>query len=265
MTKFTYLILSLALLSISCKFQNEEFSQIDELEFIEIDKISFPIDDETSFSPRIYGYSSAIDKLYLWNEFNSSIYLFDINKPETKLKIPLELGPSTGLYSVNHIIFHSQDSIYLFDNRAKRLHLHIPSKSEYQSYQVLGTEATDPSIDPNSRSFWIDDEKNAFIVTKPIPDKTAENQYTFLVKCNLITNKRDFLLPIPDDYKQDLTKLYETVNFAYDTHNRQLLYSLPYSQEIYVIGHDGSIIDSIPSNSDKVKSYHKPQTEFSTL
>lgn len=262
MARIIYSFFLLVIITLCCKSQNEDFNQVDEVEFLEIDQITFPIDDETSFSPRVHGYSTTINKIYIWNELNSSIYLFDIDTPENTQKITIELGPSTGVYSVNHILFQSQDSVYLFDNRAKRLHLYIPSKSEYQSHQVLGTEAADPSIDPSTKSFWIDDKSNAFIVTKPIPDKTANNLYTSLLKYNLTTNKREFLLPFPDDYKKDFTKLYERAHFAYDTRKHQLLYSLPYSQEIYVIGQNGSIIDSIPSNSDKVKPYDRPQTEF---
>jgi hypothetical protein len=262
-----YLIIIIFLLS-ACYQKEDARKIINEVSFERMEDIVFPIDNQTFFAPLVHGYSETIQKLYIWNDYNSSIYLFDMEKQKSAGRIPLELGPSTGLNEVNYVHFHSEDSIFLFDERSRRLVLHIPSKSYYLSQQVVQMESNDPTtaMGRNPSHFYLDNYLNAYMLTKPLPDRTSLDKSSTLLRYSFTSGERKFIFPYPDDYLADQAKLYAESSFTFAPDLKKILLSLAFTHEIIVLDTFGNLVDLVPSESSRMtpykggKNYLKPPT-----
>jgi hypothetical protein len=259
-SNFCLFLFSIAVILSACH-QNQEAQQgKNDIAFEWIDDIKFPIDSETFFAPDVHGYSLEIQKLFIWNEYNSSIYLFDLDKKESTRKIPLELGPSTGLNNVDYIHFQSEDSIFLLDERSKRLFLHIPSKSYYSGQQILGFESDDPVMASGGvlTHFYIDKAFNAYMSTKPAQQRTNPEKISTLVRYNFTSGSREFVGLYPQylgEYIDDHAKIYGSSSFTFAPQLNKLLLSLAYYHEILVLDTLGNLVDRVPSEARRMEPY----------
>ena len=264
---FLLLFPIVALLS-ACHQKQEVQQGTNDSAFEWIEDIRFPIDEETFFAPDVHGYSQAIQKVFIWNEYNSSIYLFDLDTKESVGKIPLELGPSTGLNNVDYIHFQSQDSIFLLDERSQRLVLHIPSKAYYTGQKLLGIESDDPVIYNGSgpENFYIDQWLNAYVKIAPLPNRTSLEKSSPLLKFNFVSGSRQFIGKYPDEYIGDQVRIFGRSSFTFVPHFNQFLLSLGYTHEIMVLDTMGNLVNRVPSESSRMEPYqgrrdpYKPPT-----
>lgn len=256
-------IILFLLLACDQQLEDQPFDNKVSIEWV--NDIKFPIDDETFFVPSIHGYAQSIQKIFIWNEYNSSIYLFDLDRKESTGKIRLELGPSTGLNSVDYIHFQSEDSIFLLDERSRRLFLHMPSKVYYQSQQIVGFESDDPAVGSGTKPshFYIDNFLNAYIPITPLPERTIPEKTSPLLRYNFTSGNRQFVIPYPDDYLENPTKLYSKTSFTFAPHLNRILLSLAFTHEIMVLDTLGNLMDRIPSESSRMKPYQGRRDPFS--
>jgi len=245
------------------KQENRQFDNKISLERLE--DIKFPIDEQTFFAPSIHGYAQAIQKIFIWNEYNSSIYLFDLNTKDSSGKIPLELGPSTGLNNVDFIHFQSEDSIFLLDERSRKVFLHIPSQSYYLGQRIVGFESDDPAIGSGAKPshFYIDQYLNAYIPITPLPERTSPEKTFPLVRYSFTSGSREFMFSYPDDYLEDQAKLYAKSSFTFAPQPNKILLSLAFTHEILILDTLGNLVDRVPSESSRMTPYQGGRDPFS--
>jgi hypothetical protein len=258
-------LFSIAVILSSCH-QNQEVQQgKTDIAFEWVGEIKFPIDNETFFAPDVHGYSQEIQKLFIWNEYNSSIYLFDLDTKESTGKIPLELGPSTGLNNVDYIHFQTEDSIFLHDESSQKLILHIPSKSYYTGQKLLGIESDDPVIYNGSgpENFYMDQWLNAYVKIAPLPNRTSPEKSSPLLKFNFVSGNRQFIGKYPDEYIGDQVRIFGRSSFTFAPHLNQFLLSFGYTHEILVLDTMGNPVDRVPSESSRMTPYQGRRDPFS--
>lgn len=256
--KLILLLFPLVPLVTACDNQKRKDPQTNnEISFEYIKDIKFPIDEETFFAPLVHGYSRVLEKIYIWNEFNSSIYLFDLNKLESVRKIPLELGPSTGLNQVNSIHFQSEDSIFFLDTYSERLILHIPSQGYYTTQQIVRSATDELTISSSgSRThFHVDNHLNAYMLPKPLPNRVNRNISTSILRFNFASGDKKSIFSYPKDYLTDEAKLYSPASFTFTPDLDKILLSLAFTHEILVLDTLGNMVDRVPSESSRMTPY----------
>lgn len=224
------------------------------LKIVEKGFLSIPIDFETSYSPRIYGYSSELDLFFLWNEYKSCLQLYDLKERVEKHKILIDTGPATGINRVELVSIKSLDSIKIYDKTTRKFHLYNAYTNKLQSFQTIDMPGR-PAIDVNSLAFGVSDQ-SVFLPIKPREDTPDSLTYAIL-KFSFKTNEEVLFLPYSEDYKADETKLRKRAFL--DVHpNGDLLYSFPFDDEYLVINPiNGVIKERVPSVSPVMRPYKK--------
>ena len=227
------------------------------IKIVEKGFLTIPIDFQTSYSPRIYGYSSELDLFYLWNEYKSSLQLYDLKERVEKYNIFIETGPATGINRVELVSIKSLDSIKIYDKTTRKLHLYNSYTKKLQSFQTIDMQGR-PAIDVNSLAFGVNGQ-SVFLPLKPREDTPDSLTYAIL-KFNFSTNNEALFLPYSEDYKADETKLRKRAFL--DLHpNGDLLYSFPFDDEYLVMDPKNGVIKKrVPSVSPLMKPYQKAKT-----
>lgn len=249
-------ILVLNILSGSCSHINSssEIKLDRNIEMVFKGSLSIPIDSQTSYSPRIYGYSNELDLFFLWNEFKSTLQLYDLRDKIEKYRILIETGPATGINRIELVNIKSLDSILIYDKTTRKLHIFNSLTNELKSFQTIEMRGR-PAIDVSSFAFGVTGE-SVFLPLKPREDTPDSLTYAVL-KYNFKTNEENLFLPYSDDYKADETKL--RTRAYLDIHpNGDLLYSFPFDDEYLVIDPiNGMIRERVQSLSPLMKPYKR--------
>jgi hypothetical protein len=222
--------------------------------------LSLPLDNESSYIayPFRIGYSRSMELLHLWNDFNQSLYFFDLNEKKQVAKIPIQLREDLGINEVSLVYVHSMDSIFILDQastKAPKLHIFNANTRGVVSFPMLANE-DQQYVDSFRPMFYVDlPSGNVFLRLAISRNGAIKESPKSILRYNFKTQKEDLLIDFPDDYRDDDDKAGPGISFDFDKKGN-LLFALPFGNEFLVVDSSTSRIKKqIPRSSPVMPPY----------
>ena len=226
-------LFAIVILISSCsKTNNEVFN--DKVTLVFKEHLLFELDSETKRNSKIVGYSKKLNSIYLFNEFNYSIYFFDLETKSLTNKLELEKDGPNGVGEISKLTVLSKDSIFAYSRHTNYLYQinsggHIVDKS-----QVFSLDEPDPSIQTYSPSvFFLGKTKDIFLPIRP-NSRTERKRQAVMLKYNVSNGKKEYIKIWPEEYR-DYSNIGTTSYATLNQRNSKLLISFSFDPNIHVI------------------------------
>ncbi len=139
-----FLLILLLLCFLTCTDATEHNKKPKENKLTLLDSISIPISQTTMPHPKFVNFSKAVNGLYIFNEANFEIQLYDIKKVHLLDEISLETeGPNGVGVKINGFYVHEKDSIWIYPN-LKNYFFTIDSEGSIKHTHSYFDESTTP-------------------------------------------------------------------------------------------------------------------------
>ena len=227
------------------------------IRLIEKGLLSIPIDSQTSFMPLVYGYSQSLNLLYLWNEYNQSLYFYDLDQKKQVHKVHIPLRTDLGINHVSVVQPHSMDCIFIYEiiTLAPELHIFNANTQEVSSFTTLNMDGKPYPIDVRSKLHVDTHYGNVFIRTAIGQELTTKENAKSILSYNYKMQKEELLIAFPEDYREDRFKSGPGISFDFDKKGN-ILFALPFENEFLVLDSStAEVKERIPKNSPLMKPY----------
>ncbi len=262
--KFTLLLVSFFVIGCS-KSKNivsipDENSKTfnDKYTLTEYDTVTFPLDSTTAF----WHYSSSISKsrsdtTYFYsfiNGFDQSIKSLSLNGDKIK-SIPLNVKTESGLNLFSEVsthIFNSPNDLLIYNSNSGTL-FNIDSTGYVKTkYDIINysKDKNTPFPEPSTINPSIKNGDNIYFSCGLI-SRTDYRNIGMILKYNLKTRKREFILPLPDTYNKAFwgSPFKYLPNLTLNSKDSTLVISYPISSIVYKADLNGNIIDDVSVGS----------------
>jgi len=145
----------------------------------------------------LMSYSKLENRLSLYNDFNHSIYFYELPEGNLAKKVSLEREGVNGVFRVSGFYYHSKDSIFTVNQYTKRVSILNDSGKKLEEFELFDVD--DPGMPFSSSLFY--HNGNVYFTVVGYKGTSKENEFKSLLIYNLKNKSKMFLIDTPVEYR----------------------------------------------------------------
>ena len=255
-----YMPISLFIMLASCgtNSSKDNFENINNYTLEKVDELTIPLDSLTKRIHQISYFSDESDLFMIYNELVHSIYIYNINDSDDRVKIELNQEGPNGLDEV--VSMYTQDGVHFTLLTNSQELVEVNAKGEViKRKQFLSYANGDAALVNRPKIFKIMDDY--YVSVRPSALSKKE-KYTFLAKGSFDSNNIDYLFMYPKDLNySDWSTMINEVKLAYIESNNHFVASMPFTEKLYSFNLENRRISEYKASSNIMTS-PTPKTQF---
>jgi len=214
-------------------------------------EIAFALDSMTKKEHSVVNFSQDYNSLCVFNDINHSIYFFDVSTQATTKVIPIEKEGPNGVSSVEAMLVHKRDSIFLYNPSTNKITLLNERAEVIRHFSFFDRNLGEPARVLSPEIYF--NGQNLYLLGR-VASFTTESKNKNIVKYIIEKDSTEFLMDYPASYQDGKWSSILMNKYAnYDPASNNFIVSFPFDPFLYVFNEKLSETAPYYAGSDLMK------------